>query len=550
MINKLKTHCLILILIYLTLVSLIYAQTPIITFPDKDARLTVDDPILVFRWENVPYVKEYEIQFSFDQDFRDSYSMIVQENFFDLSEYLTQEEWEFLTFTIYWRLRAIFNDNSTSNWTEIRRVSKSRLPPPILDEPNYDAHFGIEDNVPTFRWHISLPESENDDENPWQSPQSYIIEFSIDDDFDFNEFAIQVDGNEWSMNEIISFEEWRNLKFKIYFRIFGIDSEGNLGPTTKIGKITKSLLKRPIPLYPPDNTHYFADSIPPRIEWEALENCQSYKIEFGYDIDFQETYGYLILNDTYIDFNDYLSREDWFNVGGPFYWHVCGIDNDGFEGPWSDVRLFTKMAPNRLLCFGDSITGGYGSSSWNYYLPDIPWGFNTAGYAFELQYKLIGLTNPQPTVCIYWIAGGQVFEGYENIEDALTQFTPSHFLIMMGIVDVVDPCGCPDCQCKTIDYLRNIIDIVKNYNIQPFICNLIPPNPNGRFAYSQEKVDELNQTIAELAQSLDVPFIDTASAFLNYEGDMASLYYDDLHPNDDGSLLIAESIYEVIKDWF
>jgi len=249
-----------------------------------------------------------------------------------------------------------------------------------------------------------------------------------------------------------------------------------------------------------------------------------------------------------IRFSDFMTWDEWVATGGGFFFRVCGVDRDGFEGPWSFTRLFTKTAPNRILVYGDSIAGGYGSSEWDDYEPDLPWGFNLAGCALDLDDMLRGRYWPEAYVVLDWISGGQTWEGLDWVHNALTYWGPEYLVYAFGIVDIVDPAGCLEEPCRTLSNLREIGAAAFEYNCTPICCTILPPNPNGHFASAYDGVKEMNKEIRDMIEENEGFYLADLYYAIYRGGGFAQMFFDSLHPNDTGHMRLAGELFDVLSE--
>ena len=185
---------------------------------------------------------------------------------------------------------------------------------------------------------------------------------------------------------------------------------------------------------------------------------------------------------------------------------------------------------NVYLGYGDSITDGEGSS-------------DGRGYVIRLQNRL-GPHFGRAEVLEWGRPGTMTREGATRTRLTLRWFYPAWVLIHYGTNDWQDQA----CQrqaasaCFTIDALRQIIEDVKAFQSLPVLATLIPANPALAPAGRNQWIDDMNVGIRALAREEGVLLADLTATFKS-EGSLASLYSDEVHPNDAG--------YEVMaRGWF
>jgi len=196
-----------------------------------------------------------------------------------------------------------------------------------------------------------------------------------------------------------------------------------------------------------------------------------------------------------------------------------------------EVRIPVTLPTGRDLvlkqyvAFGDSITHGDGSSS-------------GTGYPPLLEVSLRG------SMGAAWVAnrgasGTTSAEGAERIKRAMDTYKPSHVLVLYGTNDW----NFPQCQsplassCFTIESLREIIVFIKSRGSLTYLSTLPPVSVN---LDRNPWIEQMNTLIKGLGQEQGVPVVDTYAAFRS-AGTLTTLYYDDVHPNDSGYQVLAQT---------
>lgn len=189
--------------------------------------------------------------------------------------------------------------------------------------------------------------------------------------------------------------------------------------------------------------------------------------------------------------------------------------------------------PNLYLGYGDSITYGDGSS-------------DGQGYVLKLQ-NLLGPYFGRAEVKSWGRPGTVSSEGAARMRLTLGWFDPAYVLILYGTNDWQDQ-GCQNrlpTSCYTIDSLRQMIQDVKDWDSLPVLATLPPGNPTKVPAGRNVWYDQLNTAIRALAQQQQVPLADVSADF-KAASNLPSLYSDDVHPNDAGYQLMAQSWFKAI----
>jgi lysophospholipase L1-like esterase len=188
---------------------------------------------------------------------------------------------------------------------------------------------------------------------------------------------------------------------------------------------------------------------------------------------------------------------------------------------------------NVYLGYGDSITYGNGSS-------------DGQGYVIRLQ-NLLGPYLGRAEVHSWGRPGTVSNEGASRTTLTLGWFDPAYLLILYGTNDWNDQ-GCqslPPTSCYTIDALRRMIEDAKDRRTLPVLATILPANPSLVPAGRNQWYDGMNVAIKALAQQEQVPLCDMNAAF-KAQPNLASLYADDVHPNDAGYQVMAQAWFTAI----
>ncbi|WP_339135977.1 MAG: CFI-box-CTERM domain-containing protein [Candidatus Electrothrix sp. GW3-4] len=166
-----------------------------------------------------------------------------------------------------------------------------------------------------------------------------------------------------------------------------------------------------------------------------------------------------------------------------------------------------------IVCFGDSITEGHTATP----------------YPTNLQ-NMYGSSSG--TQVINAGEGGEdTYSGVYRLQGVLTTYAPNYVLIMEGANDVMEAIS-PE---TTVFNLNNMLEQAVAAGAVP-ILSTIPPNIS-KTGYQPENY---NPGIINLAQSGNTTLVDT---YANVVSDWSSLTVDGIHPNEDGSVKIAQGFY-------
>jgi lysophospholipase L1-like esterase len=193
--------------------------------------------------------------------------------------------------------------------------------------------------------------------------------------------------------------------------------------------------------------------------------------------------------------------------------------------------------PDLFLSFGDSISqGDPGSSDKHGYQTPLRAKLMAAFLRGSIQYRGgKGLASD---------TGSSTIKGY------MKALKPAYVLIDWGVNDW-NPQPSYNCQadpappCPLIDNLKTIVDTVRNLHGLPVLATLTPPrttdNPSQRIAWTLAA----NDLIRALAKSDSALLADIGDAF-NKSGHPDDLLSDEVHPNNAGYALMADTLFAAI----
>ena len=162
-----------------------------------------------------------------------------------------------------------------------------------------------------------------------------------------------------------------------------------------------------------------------------------------------------------------------------------------------------------IVCFGDSLTQGTGST-------------NGKTYPYFLQ-KLTNLT-----VVNAGVHGDISQQGLERV-DEIFQFKPFMVLVEFGANDFFKKI--PIARTK-----KNIETIIDKIQKTGAIAVIVSTEDN--------QLPDLHKILVEISKNKQAPFI---SGILNEIWTDRSLFADDLHPNSVGYKIVAEKVYKSIQ---
>jgi lysophospholipase L1-like esterase len=221
----------------------------------------------------------------------------------------------------------------------------------------------------------------------------------------------------------------------------------------------------------------------------------------------------------------------------PYYFQPLASTTIAVPGA-AEVRVplalpIGRNNPNLYLGLGDSITDGTGSS-------------DGLGYTIKLQ-NLLGPHFGRAEVREWGRQGDSSAETAQVTRQTLNWFNPAYTLILLGTNDWHEQTcqGRPPASCYTIESLREIVRDVKGWDSLPVLATIPPVNPALTPDSRNRWYDEMNALIKALGQQEQVLVADL-NAEMKAAGNLAALYYDDVHPNDAGYQLLAQAWFKAI----
>jgi lysophospholipase L1-like esterase len=95
--------------------------------------------------------------------------------------------------------------------------------------------------------------------------------------------------------------------------------------------------------------------------------------------------------------------------------------------------------------------------------------------------------------------------------------------------------------------LRSFVTDAKSVSVRPLLATIPPMNPAGRRGHGAGMVTQLNDRIQQIGAAENVPIVDVYAAF---NGNLALLGDDGLHPNASGYAVMATAFFDVITSTF
>ncbi len=186
------------------------------------------------------------------------------------------------------------------------------------------------------------------------------------------------------------------------------------------------------------------------------------------------------------------------------------------------LNLYSEKAKS-LLILGDSISAGYGMSKEKQWSEVLKEKLNQE----KISLKIINAS----------VSGETTGGGLVRTDKLLQNNMPSYLLIELGGNDALR--GYPPQTVKS--NLLEIINLGKTYGSKSIIMQIrIPPNYGNRY---RNEFESIYTEIAEETGSLYMPFM-----LNNIALEKNLMMADGIHPTEEAQPLIAEEIFNFLKD--
>ena len=186
-----------------------------------------------------------------------------------------------------------------------------------------------------------------------------------------------------------------------------------------------------------------------------------------------------------------------------------------------------RLSGTNFLAFGDSITLGQ--------------VFDT--YPGHLQAALRQRYQTQnPGVVNAGVDGERASPtGQARLPSTIDATRPQALLLMEGTNDLN---GGAAGQTRAIEALTEMIRAAKGRGVVVFLATIPPQRPGALRSFTQPQVAGFNDMVRALAQRESVTLVDIYAAMI---GDLSLIGPDDLHPNSQGHIVMAQKFFEAIQ---
>jgi lysophospholipase L1-like esterase len=189
--------------------------------------------------------------------------------------------------------------------------------------------------------------------------------------------------------------------------------------------------------------------------------------------------------------------------------------------------------PHTYLAFGDSIAEGTGST-------------RRLGFATPLEQRLRahwGLGD----VIVDGVRGSRSVDGLQRLPGSLGAQRPAYILVLYGTNDFNGRCqSVPAEACFTVSALRDIVRTARAAGTLPVVGTIIPADPDVSQAERNHWIQLENDLIRPMVAQEGAVLADTWAAFGTRPEQWPPLFFDFVHPNDEGYARIADAFFQAV----
>ena len=231
-----------------------------------------------------------------------------------------------------------------------------------------------------------------------------------------------------------------------------------------------------------------------------------------------------------------LKKTEKLASGIPFNYPGLRIETRSIS--LKQIDLFSPC----IVCFGDSVTFG-----WN-----LVYEYS---YPSQLE-KLLVKDFLQIKVINSGIGGDTIKDANKRLDKDVVSFKPDIVIINFGLNDGMISGSVPNIDIKDFENYYN--DLIKKLQFNDLKIIILGINPvtelfaekeSENYRKKQREVYEIyNEKILEIAKNNNLEHIDLREAFNKETDPVEYIQTDGVHPNKKGLNLIAELVYEKIKN--
>lgn len=190
--------------------------------------------------------------------------------------------------------------------------------------------------------------------------------------------------------------------------------------------------------------------------------------------------------------------------------------------------------PNTYLAFGDSITESLGATL-------------RQGWPILLERQLRAVWG-EAAVIADGVGASRSDDGVNRLPDSLAETRPAYTLVLYGVNDWNRCAFLAPEACFTVARLREMIRIARGAGSLPVVGTIVPVDPSAsapRVADRNYWVKIQNELIRPMVIEEGAVLADAWTAF-GPESQWPPLFFDHLHPNDEGHARIATAFAQAI----
>lgn len=198
------------------------------------------------------------------------------------------------------------------------------------------------------------------------------------------------------------------------------------------------------------------------------------------------------------------------------------------------VLPIARNSPNTYLAFGDSITAGLGATL-------------RQGWPILLERQLKAVRG-EASVVADGVGASRSDDGVNRLPASLAETRPAYTLVLYGVNDWNRCAFVAPEACFTVARLREMIRLARGAGSLPVVGTIVPVDPTStapRVADRNYWVKIQNELIRPMVIAEGAVLADAWIAF-GPESQWPALFFDFLHPNDEGHEKIATAFAQAI----
>jgi lysophospholipase L1-like esterase len=150
-------------------------------------------------------------------------------------------------------------------------------------------------------------------------------------------------------------------------------------------------------------------------------------------------------------------------------------------------------------------------------------------------------------VIVDGVRGSRSVDGLQRLPGSLGAQRPAYILVLYGTNDFNGRCqSVPAEACFTVSALRDIVRTARAAGTLPVVGTIIPADPDVSQAERNHWIQLENDLIRPMVAQEGAVLADTWAAFGTRPEQWPPLFFDFVHPNDEGYARIADAFFQAV----